>query len=97
MAGHPHIVIEDRRTHHGHSGGAVPGTGTNDERLARAERAGLLILVTKVHPAELSSSNEGDGSVSDRELSTAPPIKASGTGVKVVYQAARQHPGGVWS
>ena len=43
----------------------------------------LLVLVTKDHPAEFSSSNQGGGSVSDRELSTAPPIKASGTGAKV--------------
>lgn len=55
----------------------------------------LLVLVTKDHPAELSSSNQGSGSVSDRELSTAPPIKASGTGAKVAYQTVRQHPGGV--
>ncbi len=57
----------------------------------------LLVLVTNDHPAELSSSNQVGGSFSDRELSTAPPIRISGTEGRVAYQAARQHPGGVWS
>ena len=34
----------------------------------------LLVLVTKDQPTQLSSSNEGVGSFSDRELSTALPI-----------------------
>ena len=45
---------------------------------AEFEVRSLLVLVTKDHPAELSSSNEGGGSFSDRELSTASPIRASG-------------------
>ncbi len=35
----------------------------------------LLVLVTKDQPTQLSSSNEGVGSFSDRELSTALPIR----------------------
>ena len=38
----------------------------------------LLVLVTKDQPAEPASPNDGGGSVSDRELSTVPPIRASG-------------------